>query len=181
MKKYILILLTLLLSTAAFGDTKADSIFKKNNQTIGMNYGLASGFGLTYSYGFDDFSLQVSGLILSNTDTGRDTLLYLGNKNYLDYFIGLSVKKHLANIYVNEWFSIQNTAFLGIANQGFQETKVEDTNMLFRLGAGFGMELLFAEHFSIPLEAGLYGIYSATTGEMGSDYLFQIGARFRFQ
>ncbi len=166
MKKTILIVL-LSLFVVFSATAESESVFDEFDQAVGGFYGMVGGQGISYQQWFDTFGLE--------TAAGFS---YYGGDTF-DFNIGAQAQFMLYKDSFGDWFTGGLYAWGG----GLYGALVGQTSYVpaIGLGAGIGLEAVFFEHFSIPIEFG-YG------GSWGFDSIvpkmagvrIQGGLRYRF-
>lgn len=151
--------------------------------SIGAQIGRLSGYGLSYQKRISDLdALQTTVGLSFNGDATWGSLL--------DYVVGVEYQHTIYSDSYEDWFLGQLYVFTGINHMGSIKAEEESGYALgpFRpslaVGGGFGVEILFFDHFSLPIEFGYGGFWEyADTSfikQLEFQFIAQAGVRYRF-
>lgn len=145
---------------------------------IGMQFS-SSIWGLSYHQGFDKHAFQITVGVTYNPDPLWDSMLAYG--------VALDYQRTLYGHDFNEYLGSRLYALTTVAHTGeimADSGSASPFEAKLLLGAGFGVEVLLFQNFSLPIEFVYQGSYSPTQSDItkafGIDLIPRIGLRFRF-
>ncbi|AEV28794.1 hypothetical protein SpiGrapes_0969 [Sphaerochaeta pleomorpha str. Grapes] len=171
----------LLVSVSLF--SAGNEILTKYPSSIGAQIGQLSGYGLSYQKRISDLdALQTTVGLSFNGDATWGS--------YLDYVVGVEYQHTIYSDCYDDWFLGQLYIFTAINHMGSIETVDEYSDVLgpfkpsLAVGGGFGVEILFFDHFSLPIEFG-YGAFweyadTSFIKQLQLQFIAQVGMRYRF-
>lgn len=210
-KTLLLILLMFVIFVTAAAADEGKNVFETYDDALGGFFGPIAGSGLSYQHWFGNFGIQTAaGLFYYPEEAGAYATSpnYTANPVDVDEFtynIGVEAQYMLYDDSYSDWFDGSLYLFLGGTHSGafrttytyeevliptegepykeFQNTGVSDPRFVpgMSAGFGFGFELVFFDHFSIPIEIGLSGTWEYGSWVPVDAGLYpQAGFRYRF-
>ncbi|WP_320127597.1 hypothetical protein [uncultured Sphaerochaeta sp.] len=149
-------------------------------RSIGVQIGELSGYGLSYQDRFSDLdALQTTvWFSLNGNPSSYET--------FLEYMIGLEYQHTVYSNSYSDWLLGQLYLFGAISHYA----SLADANDWgtfepnLALGGGVGVEVLFLDHFSMPIEFGYDLLWERSNTSFFSQFdvgfVAQIGIRYRF-
>jgi hypothetical protein len=180
-KKQLLILLFILivgLFSPLMASTETSQILPYG---IGVQFS-PSIWGLSYHQRFDRQAIQGTIGISYDPDPLWDSMLAYG--------IAIDYQHTLYENHFNEYLGAQIYATTSIAHAGeipynYSSSELEPFEAKIIVGAGFGVEILFFQNFSLPVEIAYEFSYTPTESDIRAafalDLVPRVGLRFRFK
>ncbi len=135
----------------------------RNPHALGFQGGEISGTGLSYQRWRGEWGYQIAAGALYNAPSA-DAFLF---DNVLDYSLGFQLQRSVFASDFNERVAGQLYWTVGVNHSGSIPREYDEDSGIhttgdyipvFGIGAGLGIELVFYEHISIPIEL-LYGMF----------------------
>jgi hypothetical protein len=168
----------LFVSSALFA--AGNDTLNKYSNSIGAQFGRLSGIGLSYQKRISDLdAVQTTAYISYDGDSSW---------SLLEYVVGLEYQHTIYSDFYSDWFVGQLYVFGAVNHFGSIAPDYDTSNMSyepgFGVGGGVGVEILFLDHFSMPIEFG-YGAFWSTDGstfleQLELGFVGQVGVRYRF-
>lgn len=152
------------------------------DESLGVQFGNVSGWGLSYQKNFGGSALQATlGLLYdSNASWG----------SVLDYVVGAEWQRTLYGDGFANWLDGQIYLLTALTHRGNVSILDYTTNELapfeatFTAGFGIGVEIVLFKHFSIPVECGYVVSWiptrSGILNQLKVDLHPQVGLRYRY-
>lgn len=185
MRLLVLCALLCLVAASALAQDESESVLDRYPQALGVFWGELAGRGLTYEAWTGDLGFHI---------TGGGIYLPEGGFRILDYTLGLEMMYRITAQDLTSFLSGQLYVFAGAMHGGYIEEVMlspgseEDLPVYGSgpfvpyagVGVGIGIEQVWFEHFSIPVQIGYGGWLEFPGLAPRVNLIVEGGFRYRF-
>ncbi len=190
MKKFFLssifIVFFLFFSSVLFGQEEKGPAYEEWPGALGLSFSTLAGnpgYGIHYHYtlGKWGFNATLGGYLDPDNTFYSDYFLYYAIYSTVQYRVyGHKFTDRLSS-QLYTWFLLGHLGYMdwvsSLSEDGVYSSSVGDYRADYLVGLGIGIEVIFSEHLSIPLDFGYVGEFP---NDLLISFSFGSGIRYRF-